>query len=90
MTGAIKLGLVVSVPSGNIVMDIALQAGCGLSGTERCARTLISLAAPCTQHLQLNLGSLANRSAKAMGWKEDPRAETAPGCMELSRGAAGW
>lgn len=90
MTRAIKLSLVVSVPSGNIVMDIALQEGCGLSGMEHCARTLISLAAPCTHHLQLNLGSLENGSGKAMGWKEAPRAATGPGCMELSRGAAGW
>lgn len=66
MTGAIKLSLVVSVPSGNIVMDITLQAGCGLPRTEGWARTLIALAAPRTQHLQLNLGSFANRSAKAM------------------------
>lgn len=66
MTGAIKLCLVVSVPSGNIVMDITLQMGRQFAGDRGLGKDSHSLIAPCIQHLQLSLGHLSNGSAEAV------------------------
>ena len=66
MTGAIKLHLVVSVPSGNIAMDITLQMRRQFAGDQGPGKDSRSLIAPCTQHLRLSLGHLSNRSAEAV------------------------
>lgn len=65
MTGAVKLHLVVSVPSDNIAMDITLQTGERSArewGPGEDSRSLIALG---TQHLLFCPGHHSNRSAEA-------------------------
>jgi len=100
MTGAIKLGLVASVPSGNFIMDITSQTGQRSARDRGPGKDSRSLTALCTQHLRLSLDRLWTGLPRPCGYTSRcschatlpchaPTAGATPRFMELRHGAAG-
>lgn len=101
MTAAIKLCLVVSVPSGNIVMDITLQTG-WRAGQGQPLSDSAAHPAPAAQPrppfkqvcrgcagIEAGCSHRATMEGSPGKSQEAPTAGPTPRCTELSHGAAG-